>query len=131
VHVSEHPLFDRDGQDLVVSVPIAYSQAALGATIEVPTLEGREPLEIPAGTQTGEVFKLRARGMPDPRRHGRGDLLVEVTIEVPKHLTTRQEALLRDLAAEERAHVSPHRLRFFEKLKQYFVHPSESNEQKE
>ena len=130
VHVAEHPLFERDGQDLVVSVPIAYSQAALGATIEVPTLEGREPLEIPAGTQSGEVFKLRGRGMPDPRRRGRGDLLVEVNIEVPKHLTTRQETLLRDLAAEERSYVSPHRLRFFEKLKQYFV-PGESGEQKD
>ena len=68
----------------------------------MPTLEGREPLEVPAGTQSGEVFKLRGRGMPDPRRRGRGDLLVEVNIEVPKHLTTRQETLLRDLAAEER-----------------------------
>ena len=129
VHVAEHSLFQRDGQDLVVGVPIAYSQAALGATIEVPTLEGRESLDVPAGTQPGEVFKLRGRGMPDPRRRGRGDLLVEVNIEVPKHLTTRQETLLRDLAAEERAHVSPHRLRFFEKLKQYFV-PAESSERK-
>lgn len=124
VHVAEHSLFHRNGQDLIVGVPIAYSQAALGATIEVPTLEGKEPLEIPAGTQPGEVFKLRGRGMPDPRQRGRGNLLVEVTIEVPKHLTTRQETLLRDLAAEERAHVSPHRKKFFEKLKEYFV-PSE------
>ncbi len=112
VHVAAHQLFQRHGQDLVVHVPITYSQAALGATIEVPTLEGREPLEVPAGTQPGEVFKLRGRGMPDPRRRGRGNLLVEVNIEVPKHLTTRQETLLRDLAAEERAHVSPHRLKF-------------------
>jgi molecular chaperone DnaJ len=129
VQVAQHPLFQRHGQDLVVHVPIAYSQAALGATIEVPTLEGREPLEVPAGTQPGEVFKLRGRGMPDPRRRGRGDLVVQVNIEVPKHLTTRQETLLRDLAAEERSHVSPHRLKFFEKLKQYFV-PAENSEKK-
>ncbi|HEV2972239.1 MAG TPA: molecular chaperone DnaJ [Pirellulales bacterium] len=128
VHVAEHPLFQRDGQDLIVRVPIAYSQAALGATVEVPTLEGREPLEVPAGTQPGEVFKLRGRGMPDPRRRVRGNLLVEVNIEVPKHLTTRQETLLRDLAAEERTHVSPHRKRFFEKLKQYFVSEEETGQ---
>ena len=96
----------------------------------VPAREGRERLEVAAGTQPGEVFKLRGRGMPDPRRRGRGNLLVEVNIEVPKHLTTRQETLLRDLAAEERAHVSPHRLKFFEKLKQYFV-PAENSEGKE
>ena len=130
VHVAEHPLFHRDGQDLIVRAPISYSQAALGATIEVPTLEGREPLEIPAGTQPGEVFKLRGRGMPDPRRRGRGHLLVEVNIEVPKNLTTRQESLLRDLAAEERLHVSPHRLNFFEKLKQYFV-PGEEHQRQD
>ena len=64
IHVDEHPLFQRDGQDLIVRLPIAFSQAALGATVEVPTLEGREPLEIPAGTQPGEVFRLRGRGMP-------------------------------------------------------------------
>jgi molecular chaperone DnaJ len=128
VHVAEHSLFQRDGQDLIVRLPIAYSQAALGATVEVPTLEGREPLEVPAGTQPGEVFKLRGRGMPDPRRSGRGNLLVEVSIEVPKHLTTRQETLLRDLAAEERTHVSPHRKRFFDKLKQYFVSEEETGQ---
>ncbi len=121
VHVAAHSLFQRDGQDLVVRVPIAYSQAALGATIEVPTLEGREPLEVPAGTQTGEVFKLRGRGMPDPRRRGRGNLLVEVNIETPKHLSPKQESLLRELAAEEQANVSPHRKKFFDKLKKYFV----------
>ncbi len=127
VHLAPHPLFQREGQELIVRVPIAYSQAALGATIEVPTLEGREPLDVPAGTQSGEVFKLRGRGMPDPRRRGRGDLLVEVNIEVPKHLSARQETLLRDLAAEEQAHVSPHRKKFFDKLKKYFV-PAEEDE---
>ena len=69
---SEHPLFQRDGQHLIVRVPITYSQAALGATIEVPTLDGPDELKIPAGTQSGEVFKLRGRGMPDPRGRERG-----------------------------------------------------------
>ncbi len=98
VQVKPHPLFQREGHDLICHVPISYAQAALGATIEVPTLEGTEELTVPAGTQAGEVFKLRRRGMPDPRGRGKGDLLVLVNIEVPKTLTARQENLLRDLA---------------------------------
>ncbi len=130
VRVAEHNLFQRDEQDLIVRVPISYSQAALGATIDVPTLEGTEPMEVPAGTQSGDVFKLRNRGMPDPRRRGRGTLLVEVNVEVPKTLTSRQEALLRDLATEEHTHVSPHRKKFFDKLKKYFV-PTDEPQEKE
>jgi molecular chaperone DnaJ len=121
IHVKEHPLFQREGQHLVCRVPITYTQATLGATIEVPTLNGREELKVPAGTQTGEVFKLRGRGMPDPRHRGVGDLLVQTNIEVPKNLTPRQEELLRELADLEHANVSPHRRSFFEKLKDYFV----------
>ena len=121
VHVAEHPLFRREGHDLVVSMPISYSQATLGAKLEVPTLEGPGPLDIPAGTQSGETFKLRGRGMPDPRQRGRGDLLVEVLVEVPKVLTPRQEELLRELAAEEHVNVSPHRKRFFDRVKEYFI----------
>ena len=84
IRVAEHPLFQRHGQDLICQIPISYSQAALGATIEVPTLDGPEKLTIPAGTQNGDVFSLRGHGMPDIRRHGRGDLLVQVDIEVPQ-----------------------------------------------
>lgn len=121
ITVREHPLFHREGQHLVCQVPITYSQAALGATLEVPTLEGRDELHIPPGTQTGEVFRLRGRGMPDPRHRGKGDLLVQLSIEVPKNLTRRQEELLRELAEEEQANVSPHRKSFFERLRDYFI----------
>ncbi len=120
VSVLEHPLFERQGQHLVCRVPVTYPQAALGARIEVPTLNGREEFDIPAGTQTGEVFKLRGQGMPDPRRRSLGDLLVQVNIEVPKKFSSRYEELLRELADEEHASVSPHRKSFFEKLKDYF-----------
>ena len=121
ISVKEHPLFHREGQHLICKLPITYSQAALGATVEVPTLEGREEMDIPAGTQPGDVLKLRGRGMPDPRRRGVGDLLVEVAIEIPKRLTERQEQLLRELADEEHTNVSAQRKSFFEKLKEYFV----------
>jgi molecular chaperone DnaJ len=120
ITVKDHPLFQREGSHLIVRVPVSYSQAALGATIEVPTLEGRHELKIPAGTQTGEVFKLRGRGMPSPRGREVGDLLVQVNIEVPKNLSERQEELLRELAEHEHANVSPHRKSFFEKVREYF-----------
>jgi len=98
---------------------VSYSQAALGATIEVPTLDGKHQLEIPAGTQPGHVFKIRGEGMPDPRVRGRGDLLVQVQLEVPTKLTKKQKELLRELADEEKTNVSPDRKTFFDKLKDY------------
>jgi molecular chaperone DnaJ len=122
IHVAEHSLFQRKGQHLICQVPITYSQAALGATIEVPTLDGRESLAVPPGTQSGDFFTLRNRGMPDPRHRGRGDLLVQVHIEVPKDLTAEHERILRELAEVENSEVSPKRSNFFEKLKHYFQH---------
>jgi molecular chaperone DnaJ len=120
ITVKEHSLFQRDGQHLIVRVPIAYSQAVLGSKIEVPTLDGPHELKIPAGTQSGEVFKLRGRGMRSPRSRDVGDLLVQVNIEVPKVLNERQETLLRELAEEDHADVGPHRKTFFEKVREYF-----------
>jgi molecular chaperone DnaJ len=125
IHVEEHPLFERDGMNLICHVPITFAQAALGATLKVPTLEGPEDLKVPAGVQPGEVVKLRGRGMPDPRRRGTGDLLVELHLAVPKHLTARQKELLRELADEEHANVSPDQKSFLEKLRDYFVSPAE------
>jgi len=130
INLKEHPLFERDGQDLICRVPISYAQAALGAKIKVPTLEGPEDFEVPAGTQPGQVVKLRRRGMPDPRGGGKGDLLVVIQLEVPKTLSPKQEKLLRDLAMEEKTNVSPHRKSFLEKLKDYFV-PAEEEQRKE
>jgi molecular chaperone DnaJ len=120
ISVAEHPFFHRDGQNLICQVPISYAQAALGATIKVPTLDGCEELEIPPGTQSGGVIRLRGRGMPTPGHRGRGDLLVQVYIEVPKKLTPEHERILRELAEIENAHVSPERKSFFGKLKEYF-----------
>jgi molecular chaperone DnaJ len=120
IQVSEHPLFHRDGDSLICQVPIGFAQAALGATLEVPTLDGRDELKIPAGTPSGEVFRLRGRGMPNPHHRGKGDLLVQVYIEVPKNLTPEHEAVLRELAELEHKNVTPERKSFFAKLKEYF-----------
>jgi molecular chaperone DnaJ len=102
-------------------MPITYSQAALGATLEIPTLQGKQELTISPGTQSGEVFRVRGRGMPDPRSGRVGDLLVQTYIEVPKKLSKRQQELLRELAEVEQTQVSPHRKSFFEKLRDYFT----------
>lgn len=129
IHVQEHPLFKRSGNNLRCHVPITYTQAALGSEIEVPVLSGRHDLKIPAGTQTGEEFRLRGLGMPDPHGRGTGDLFVEVHVDVPKKLTERQEELLRELAELEETHVSPHRKSFFETLKDYFTGEDEDEDE--
>lgn len=128
VSVLQHPLFEREGQHLVCRVPISYTQAALGSTIEIPTLHGKTEFEVPAGTQSGEVFRMAGEGMPDPRRRGLGDLLVQVTIEVPKKLSKEEKQKLRELAQLEHKNVAPERKTFFGQLKEYFTHEQEPAE---
>jgi molecular chaperone DnaJ len=130
IHVAEHPLFQREGPHLTCRIPITFTQAALGAEFDIPLLEGRHSLKIAAGTQPGEVFRLRGKGMPDPHGRGVGDLLVEIQVEVPRKLTERQDELLRQLADVEHTNVSPHRKSFFEKLKGYFSPTDEDEGQK-
>ncbi|WP_442481854.1 molecular chaperone DnaJ [Aeoliella sp. SH292] len=127
ISVLSHPLFERQGQHLVCRVPITYAQAALGCTLEVPTLNGRGEVKVPAGTQSGDVFRLGGRGMPDPRSHGLGDLLVQVTIEVPTKLSKEEQQLLRQLAELEHKHVAPQRKSFFKQLAEYFTASDESD----
>ena len=130
--VEPHPLFQREGTHLACEVPISYTQLALGAELEVPVLAGpddadgeqgepgRESVTVPAGTQPDKVFKLRGRGLPDPHGRRGGDLFVKLRLEVPKDLSTAHEDLLRKLADHERAHVTPHRAGWLDKLKTYF-----------
>jgi molecular chaperone DnaJ len=120
IHVAEDSFFHRQGLDLVCSVPISFSQAALGTEFDIPLLEGKHTLEIAAGVQPGEVIRLRGLGMPDPHSRRRGDLLVQVQVEVPRKISPRLEELLRELAEIERKNVSAHRKSFLEKLKGYF-----------
>lgn len=117
VRVKEHPLFERQGTQLLCRIPVTYTQAALGATLEVPLLRGTETLEIPAGTQPGEVFRLRGKGMPDPRGGRPGDMHVEVQLVVPRKLDAEHEELLRKLAALEEADVNSHHRSWLDKLK--------------
>lgn len=129
INVRPHELFKRDGVHLILQLPISFSQAALGAEIEVPTLSGPHQLRIAAGTQNGEVLTVAGQGVVDPRSGQTGDLLVQVFIEVPKKLEPEQERLLRELAELDHESVLPHRKSFLDKLRNFFdpdVHAHES-----
>jgi len=128
ISVREHPLFQRDGTDLHVEVPVTFVQAALGAEIEVPTLEGKVKVTVPEGTQTGKVLPLHGAGLPPlaPRADARqlsrmrGDLYVRLFVEVPTRLTPRQRELLEEFAHETGIEVSPAHKSFVEKLRDFF-----------
>ncbi|CDM64560.1 molecular chaperone DnaJ [Pyrinomonas methylaliphatogenes] len=102
INVREHERFERQGHNLYINVPISFAQAALGAELSIPTLDGKqETLRIPPGTQTGTVFRLKGHGMPILGGHGRGDLFVSVTVVTPTSLTREQRRLLEQLAEIE------------------------------
>ncbi|MBA2334590.1 MAG: molecular chaperone DnaJ [Blastocatellia bacterium] len=101
LHVAEHETFERQGANLYSAVPVTFAQAALGAEVKVKTLEGEEYLKIPAGTQTGTIFRIKSQGMPALGGRGKGDLFVAVTLITPKTLTKEQRKLLEQLADVE------------------------------
>jgi molecular chaperone DnaJ len=120
VVVAPHPFFRRSGDNVVCSVPVSFAVAALGGEIEIPTLEGKGKLKVPAGTQVGSVLRIKGKGVPHRARGGRGDQLVEVTVDVPTSLTARQRELLAELARELGNEVQPHEKSFVQKLKELF-----------
>jgi len=98
LHVEPHEFFERDGYDILCQVPVSITQAALGATIEVPTVEGKESLKIPRGTQSGRVFRMKSKGVAHLKGLGRGDQVVQVLVKIPTNLTKKQEELLKEFA---------------------------------
>ena len=122
IHVEEHPTFQRRGDDLICELPIAFTQAALGAEVEVPIISGKAKLNIPPGTQSGKIFSLRGRGVPHLRgRRGTGDQLVRIIVEMPTKLTAKEESLIRELAEIRGERVAPPDKGFFEKVKDAFT----------
>jgi molecular chaperone DnaJ len=101
IHVAEHEQFERQGNNLYEAVPITFTQAALGAELKVKTLDGEEKLKVPMGTQTGTVFRLKGKGMPQLGGRGKGDLFVSVSVITPTSLTREQRRLLEQLAEVE------------------------------
>ncbi|MDR1290635.1 MAG: molecular chaperone DnaJ [Planctomycetaceae bacterium] len=135
ITVKQHPLFQREGEHLVCKVPIGYAQAALGAEIDVPTLDGMEKMKIPSGTQNNDVITLPGRGMPIPHRSMSGNLYIQVYIEVPRKLRPEHQELLRKLAELEGEHVLPERKNFFSKLgefvSEFFADKSDKTDKKD
>jgi molecular chaperone DnaJ len=124
VRVREHPIFQRDGDDLHCEVPIRISQAALGDVVRVPTLEGEAEIRIPAETQTGKVFRLRGKGVKSVRSRGNGDLFCRVAVETPVNLTAEQRGLMEQFEAtfagtEARRH-SPKSATFLDGVKSFW-----------
>lgn len=120
VHIREHAVFARDGDDLFCEMPVSFVTAALGGEINVPTLEGKASIKVPAGTQNGTVFKLRGKGMPHLRGSGQGQLLVRAVVEVPTKLTAGQREKLEEFAESCGDQNAPMTRSFLERAKEFF-----------
>jgi molecular chaperone DnaJ len=117
IRVKPHSIFKREGFNVICEIPITFAQAALGAEIEIPTLDGRINHTITEGTQTGTVIKFKSRGVRNLRGHGRGDQYVKVNIEVPKALNDKQKELLKQFADSIGDDAHAMRKSFFDKMK--------------
>ncbi|MGA9519880.1 MAG: molecular chaperone DnaJ [Myxococcaceae bacterium] len=120
VHVREHPIFVREEFEVLCEVPISFTQAALGANIDVPTLDGKVKMKVPPGTQTGKVFRLKGKGVPRLQSTGRGDQHVRVVIETPAELSREQRELLEKFAEISGEDTLPHSRNFFSKVRELF-----------
>ena len=120
IQVNDHALFKREEADILLSVPISFPQAVLGASIDVPTLEGKVVMKVPPGTQSGKVFRLRGKGIPVYGGYGKGDELVTVVVEVPREVSRRQRKLITELAQEIGDEGHPQQASFLGKLRSLF-----------
>jgi molecular chaperone DnaJ len=120
IHIKEHKIFQREGDNLYCEVPIPFTTAALGNEVPVPTLEGKAHLKVPAGTQSGQVFRLRSKGIININGRDRGDLLARLIVEIPSHLNAEQRRKLEEFAALCGEENTPLRKSFFERAKEFF-----------
>ena len=120
VHVQEHPIFVREDTEVICEVPVSFTQAALGASIDVPTLDGKVKMKIPSGTQSGKVFRLKGKGIPSLDGYQRGDQHVRVVVEVPEKLSRKQRELLEQFASACGEESHPQQKGFFAKVKELF-----------
>jgi molecular chaperone DnaJ len=118
--VKPHKFFERDGDDLHCVIPISFPQAALGADLPLPTLEGVETIKVPEGTQSGKQFKLRGKGVPHLNSHGKGDLIVEVRVQTPAKLSKQQKDLMKQLSETIAIENTPVSRSLFSKVKEMF-----------
>jgi len=121
VKVKEHSMYVRDGDHLLLELPIGFTQASLGAEIQVPTLDGPATLTIPRGTQFGSTFRVSGKGLPNLRGGRKGDLITVVKIETPRKLTSKQEKILREFAETEDAAVLPESTGFLKRVADFLA----------
>lgn len=121
VRVAPHKVFERDGDNLTIRLPISFTQAALGAKVRIPTLDGEHEVVVPKATQHGRVVKVSGQGLPNLRSGRRGDLLVQLMIEIPQRLTAKQETLLREYAETEDHSVLPETQGFWNRIKDFIA----------
>ena len=120
LEVKAHKFFERDGDDLHCVIPVSFPQASLGTELEIATLEGKETLKVPEGTQSGKEFKLKGKGVPHLNSHGKGDLIVEVRVQTPNKLSKQQKELLKQLAETMTVENIPSARGLFGKVKDIF-----------
>jgi len=122
VRVKPHPFLMRQANDLILDMPISFTQAALGERVEIPTLTGKVTLDITGGSQGGDLIRLRGHGLPGLRSRRKGDLIVRLTVEIPKRVSSKQQKLLREYAATEaRRNSLPKTRTFWERVKSHFA----------
>ena len=121
IGVRPHDIFKREGYDILCEVPISFAQAALGDTIEVPTLHGKVEMQVPAGTQSGRILRLKGKGVPRLRGGGNGDQHVQVKVLTPQKLSDRQKELLKEFAELSGDKVNPEQISFLKKMKNLFT----------
>ena len=122
IKVKPHDMFKREGDDLILNLPISITEAALGCKKDIPRLLSKKPirLTVPAGTQTGKVLRVKGEGLKNVHGHGKGDLLIHVNVETPINLSSKQKSLLEDFQATESEENSPQKKSFLDKLKVFF-----------
>jgi molecular chaperone DnaJ len=129
LEVEEDPRFIREGNHLLVDVPVTFAQAALGAEVSVPTVDGETQVDVPAGIQSGEALRIRGQGVPDLNGRGRGDLIARIRVWTPERLSPEQEQLFRELqdleepapASGDRAEEFRDRRGFWSRIKEAFT----------
>ncbi len=120
INVDHHPIFKREGDDILLDVPIGFGEAALGVKKEIPSLYETCKLTIPEGTQSGKVFRIKGKGFPNVHGRGKGDFLIHIIVETPSHLTEKQKEILKEFATTEGVDNHPQKKSFVEKIKSFF-----------
>ncbi len=120
IRIRPHLFFTRHGDDLLCELPLTFPQAALGTEVEVPTLDGHAPLEVPAGTEPGQILRLKGKGMPSLRKRERGDACYQIVLEVPSRLTARERALLEEYQRASGGKAGPLLTSFLDRMKKLF-----------